>query len=379
MKTYVIYCIAAAVIAWTLSFIITPLVRIFAYGIKALDVPKDARRVHKKTTPLLGGLAIWFGFSATSVLFPGMSVQSLAMLAGGTLIVITGVIDDRFGIPAMIKFIAQIAIATGTVLIGGLSVEKINVFGTEIVFGNALGAVISVFWIVALINAINLTDGLDGLACGISAIGAATILIISIIYSNSYMALFSAILLGACTGFLPYNFNPAKIFMGDTGSMFLGYMLAIMSIQGIMSMKSLLAFITPVAVFGLPLLDTAFAFIRRILQGRSPFSADRGHLHHRLIDMGFTQKQTVGIMYIISAMLGMSAVIFSLRNLDESLQVLTNRRLMFCACGVLGIGVAVFIVEFIVFHNVYLRRHSGLGLPKQKDEESAPAPEEPKE
>ncbi len=369
MTTYVIYCIAAAIVSWAFSFAVTPLVRIFAYGIKALDVPKDARRVHKKTTPLLGGLAIWFGFTASGVLFCGLSVESITMWCGGTLIVLLGIIDDRYGMPAMLKFLLQIAIATGTVLIGGFSIQEINLFGNTIVFPGVWDTVIPVFWMVALINAINLIDGLDGLACGISCIGAVTILIISIIYSNAYMALFSAVLIGSCAGFLPYNFNPAKIFMGDTGSMFLGYILSIMSIQGIMSMHSLLAFLTPIAVFGLPLLDTAFAFIRRILHGRSPFSADRGHLHHRLIDMGFTQKQTVCILYLISAMLGMSAIIFSLRNLYEPLALLTARRLMFCACGILALGVLLFVFEFLVFHNMHIRRHSGLGLPSDQTDE----------
>ena len=369
MKTYVIYCVAAAIIAWIFSFIITPLVRIFAYGIGALDIPRDARRVHKKAMPLLGGLAIWFGFTVTSILFCGLSIESIAMWCGGTLIVITGIIDDRFDIPAMLKFLIQIAIATATVLVGNIVISEITIFGNTIVFGNFWDTIISVIWMVALINAINLIDGLDGLACGVSCIGALSILIIAIIYSNSYMALFASILIGSCAGFLPYNFNPAKIFMGDTGSMFLGYILSIMSIKGSMSMNSLLAFVTPIAVFGLPLLDTAFAFIRRILQGRSPFSADRGHLHHRLIDIGFTHKQTVCIMYLISAMLGMSAIIFSLRNLDESLDVFTNRRLMFCACGTLAAGILVFVCEFLVFHNSHLRRHSGLGLPVSENED----------
>ena len=367
MKTYVIYCLAAAVVAWIFAFTATPLSRIFAYAIGALDVPKEARRVHKRTTPLLGGLAIWFGFSITSVLFCGVSRSSVAMLCGAALIVTVGVFDDRLSLPAMLKFILQIAIATGTVLLGDISIKEITVLGKTFVFSPVLAVVLTVFWIVALINAINLIDGLDGLACGVSCIGAISILLISVIYSNSYMAIFAAILIGSCLGFLPYNFNPAKIFMGDTGSMFLGYILAIMSIQGILSMHSLLAFITPRAVFGLPLLDTAFAFIRRILHGRSPFSADRGHLHHRLIDMGFTQKQTVCILYIISALLGMSAVIFSLRNLDESLVLFTNRRLMFSACGTLIAGIVMFVAEFFIMHNYHMRRHSGLGLPGETD------------
>lgn len=371
MKTYVIYCIVAAVVAWIFSFAVTPMVRIFAYRIGAIDVPKDGRRMHKTPTPLLGGLAIWFGFTLTSVLFCGLSAESVTMWAGATLIVLTGIIDDRFGIKAMLKFLIQIAVALGTVFFGDIMITEITFLGKTFVFGEVLGTIISVFWIVALINAINLIDGLDGLACGVSCIGALSILIISMIYSNSYMALFSCVLVGACAGFLPYNFNKAKIFMGDTGSMFLGYILAIMSIKGIMQMNSLLAFITPIAVFGLPLLDTAFAFIRRILQGRSPFSADRGHLHHRLIDMGFTHKQTVCIMYLISAVLGMAAIVLSLRNLDETLELFTNTRLMFAACGILAAAVIMFVFEFFVFHNFNVRDTSGLNgaEEKQSDQE----------
>ncbi len=369
MKAYIIYCIIAAGIAAAFSLCITPLVRILAYKIKALDVPRDARRVHKKTTPRLGGLALWFGFTATSILFCAITKESIAMWVGATLIAVIGVFDDRFGIPALLKLFLQTAVVVGTVIFGELIVEEINILGTVITFGRPFGIVLSVFWIVALINAINLIDGLDGLACGISCIGCIAILFISIIYSNTYMALFSAILIGACVGFLPFNFNPAKIFMGDTGSMFLGYILAMLSIQGSMKMNSLIALLTPVAVFGLPILDTAFAFIRRILQGRSPFSADRGHLHHRFIDMGFTQKQTVFIMYTISSALGIAAILLSLRNKNMGVELLSGKRLVFCAIGVLVISVVLFVTEFIIFHNVHVRRHSGLGLPREENTE----------
>lgn len=370
MKNYIIYCIIAMAMAATFTVAITPMVRILAYKMRALDVPRDERRMHKKTTPLLGGLALWFGFTITSALFCAITRESTAMWIGGTLIVIVGLLDDRFDIKALPKLLLQIAITAGTVIFGNLVVEEINVLGIVIHFGHPLGIVLSVFWIVALINAINLIDGLDGLACGVSCIGCVAVLIISIIYSNTYIALFSTILIGACAGFLPYNSHPAKIFMGDTGSMFLGYILAMLSIQGSMKMNSLLALVTPVAVFGLPFLDTAFAFIRRIASGRSPFSADRGHLHHRLIDMGFSHKQTVFIMYIISAALGVAAVLLALRNKNAGLALLSKRRLVFCAAGIVVVGVIMFVTEFIIFHNTHIRRHSGLGLPREEKEQN---------
>lgn len=372
MKIYVIYCIIAAVMASAFTVCITPLVRILAYKMKALDIPRDGRRMHTKTTPLLGGLGIWFGFTVTSILFCAITKESIAMWVGGTLMVLVGVVDDRFDIYPLLKLLLQVVIAASTVIFGNLVVEEINVLGTVITFGHTFGIILSVFWIVALVNAINLIDGLDGLACGVSCIGCVAILIISIIYSNTYMALFSAVLIGTCAGFLPYNSHPAKIFMGDTGSMFLGYILAMLSIQGSMKMNSLLALLTPVAVFGLPFLDTAFAFIRRIAHGKNPFQADRGHLHHRLIDMGFSHKQTVFIMYIISAALGIAAILLALRNKNLEIALLSKQRLVFCAVGIVVLSVILFIAEFIVFHNTHIRRHSGLGLPREeKDQKPA--------
>lgn len=368
MKAYIIYCIIAAVMAAAFTVCVTPLVRILAYKIKALDVPRDGRRMHTKTTPLLGGLGIWFGFTITSILFCAITKESISMWVGGTLMVLVGVVDDRFDIHPLLKLFLQLTIAASTVIFGNLVVEEINVLGTVITFGHTFGIVLSVFWIVALVNAINLIDGLDGLACGVSCIGCVAILIISIIYSNTYMALFSAVLIGTCAGFLPYNSHPAKIFMGDTGSMFLGFILAMLSIQGSMKMNSLLALLTPVAVFGLPFMDTAFAFIRRIAHGKNPFQADRGHLHHRLIDMGFSHTQTVRIMYIISAALGIAATLLALRNRDLGLALLSKRRLVFCAVGIVVASIILFIVEFIIFHNTHVRRHSGLGLPRGEKE-----------
>ena len=173
MKAYVIYCVIAAVMATAFTVCVTPLVRILAYKIKALDVPRDGRRMHTKTTPLLGGLGIWFGFTITSILFCAITKESISMWVGGTLMVLVGVVDDRFDIHPLLKLLLQIVIATSTVVFGNLVVEEINVLGTVITFGHTLGIVISVFWIVALVNAINLIDGLDGLACGVSCMHAA--------------------------------------------------------------------------------------------------------------------------------------------------------------------------------------------------------------
>ena len=163
---------------------------------------------------------------------------------------------------------------------------------------------LTIIWIVGMTNAVNFIDGLDGLAVGVSSIGTFSILAIAVLVSERDVALIAAILCGACMGFFPYNLNPAKIFMGDTGATFLGFTLAVLSIQGLFKMYAVISFFVPFLIFGLPIFDTAFAMLRRILAGKSPMEADRGHLHHRLIDMGFSQKQAVAIMYVVSAILG---------------------------------------------------------------------------
>jgi len=170
---------------------------------------------------------------------------------------------------------------------------------------------VTVIWIVAITNAVNLIDGLDGLACGVSTISAATMLVIALLVSELDVAVMMAALVGACIGFLPYNFNPAKIFMGDTGSTFLGFIMATMSVEGMFKQYTIISFVVPFLMLGLPIFDVCFAVVRRVSHGQSPMKPDRGHVHHRLIDMGFSQKQAVGVLYVISAILGLSAVVLA--------------------------------------------------------------------
>ena len=174
-----------------------------------------------------------------------------------------------------------------------------------------LSVPVTVLWIVAITNSVNLIDGLDGLANGVSAISATTMLVIALVTAQNQVAIALAALVGACVGFMPYNMNPAKMFMGDTGATFLGYILATMSIQGLFKYYAVITFVVPFLILGLPIFDTTFAFIRRIAHGQSPMHADRGHIHHRLIDMGLNQKQAVATLYVISAILGLSAVVLT--------------------------------------------------------------------
>nr|WP_325179050.1 MraY family glycosyltransferase [uncultured Oscillibacter sp.] len=310
------YAALALLAALVISFLMTPVVKTFAYKVGAVDVPKDARRMHKVPIPRLGGLAIFIGFMVSVLILGNVrgNGQMQSILLGSVIIVVLGVVDDIMALPAMLKFVVQIAAA----LIPALNGVVIQAFSNPNIFSDSLYWVLgplsvpfTVLWIVGITNAVNLIDGLDGLANGVSAISATTMLVIALLASEGEVALVMAALVGACVGFMPYNLNPAKMFMGDTGATFLGYILATMSIQGLFKFYAVISFAVPFLILGLPIFDTAFAFIRRIAHGQSPMHADRGHIHHRLIDMGLNQKQAVATLYVISAMLGLSAVVLT--------------------------------------------------------------------
>ena len=311
----VIKVLLAFLLAGVISFALTPWVKRVAHKIGAIDVPKDARRMHKKPIPRLGGLAIYLAFVIVSLIFAEKSVQNFTILLGSAIIVILGIFDDRNALSAKFKFGVQLIAAAIPVVFGNLRIELItnpNLLSDNLYleFGY-LSIPITIIWIVAITNAVNLIDGLDGLAVGVSAIACMTMLAVSLLIGETGIAIILAIVAGACVGFMPYNLNPASIFMGDTGSTFLGFMLATLSIQGMFKVYAIISFAVPFLILGLPIFDTAFAILRRILEGRSPMSPDRGHVHHRLIDMGFNQKQAVAILYIISAVLGLLAVVLT--------------------------------------------------------------------
>ena len=273
-------------------------------------------RMHKIPIPRLGGLAIFIGFMVSILLLVDIrgNAQLQSILLGAVIIVVLGVVDDIMALPAMLKFVVQIIAA----LIPALNGVVIQAFSNPNVFSDnpywvlgMLSVPFTVLWIVAITNSVNLIDGLDGLANGVSAISATTMLVIALLASEAQVAIVMAALVGACVGFMPYNLNPAKMFMGDTGATFLGYILATMSIQGLFKFYAVISFAVPFLILGLPIFDTSFAFIRRIAHGQSPMHADRGHIHHRLIDMGLNQKQAVATLYVISAILGLSAVVLT--------------------------------------------------------------------
>lgn len=308
----VVTLILCFTIAFFVSLASTPPVKILAHKIGAIDVPDGKRRVHKSPIPRLGGLAIFFGFIVAILLFVDIDVQTRGILIGALLIVITGIIDDVKQLRASIKLVVQIIAAT-IVVCHGVQIVAISV-PTFIVSSGILplkwlSIPITVLWIVGVTNAVNLIDGLDGLAVGISSIATFSLFFIAILAGEPTVALISAALAGGCLGFLPYNFNPAKIFMGDTGSTFLGFILSVICIQGLFKGYAIISFLIPFLILGLPIFDTGMAIARRIHDKRPIMGADRGHLHHKLIDMGFSQKQTVAILYVIAMLLGLSAVV----------------------------------------------------------------------
>ncbi len=312
----IIFLVLTFVVAFVFSFAATPWAYRIAFKIGAIDVPKDKRRMHKKPIPRLGGLAIILGFMVAICCFGRMNRELAAMLIGAAIIAGMGIVDDCKNLDAKLKFAIQI-IAALVVMIGGNI--RITVFTNPNIFSDNpyivlpwwLSGMVTIVWMVFITNAVNFIDGLDGLAAGVSAIMSVSLVFVAIRVGEYYVAVLGLAVMGACLGFLPFNFNPARIFMGDTGSTFLGFILATMSIQGAFKSYAVIAFAVPLLILGLPLFDALFAMIRRIYHGKSPMTADRGHLHHRLIDMGFSQKQTVFILYAISGVLGITAVVLA--------------------------------------------------------------------
>lgn len=297
------------------SFLLTPVVRMIAPKVGAIDIPKDNRRMHKKPIPSIGGLAIYGSIMLSMAVFLWpLSREVLAMVFGASVIVVSGFMDDTKGLSPSMKVIFQL-IAALIAVYGGVNVEGISNFlganGSIISLGY-FSYPLTILWIIGVTNAINLIDGMDGLADGVSAIAAITLSVTSFLFGNIEIGIICLIIGGACLGFLPYNFNPATIFMGDTGALLLGYLFSVVTIEGVMKTTATVAVVVPVLILGLPISDTFFAIIRRKMSGRSFAVADKGHLHHRILNMGFTIKQTVIILYILAMILGILAIIVSL-------------------------------------------------------------------
>ena len=322
--------LAVALVALVVTNALTPTVRRIARRLGAIDYP-GGRRINTEPTPRLGGVAIYVGFLAAALIAmvitrssdivrtgPGMFIRVptvvqtdraiLGIMVGATFLLAVGIYDDVRGMRPGIKFLAMV-LAAAILIPFGLATQFVThpLTGQSIPVG-PWGALFTVVWVVAVVNVINLIDGVDGLAAGITAIAATTLLLTAFHKGDSVAISLGAALVGSAVGFLRHNFNPARIFMGDSGSMFLGYVLGGLSVMGLYKSYTAISLLVPILALGVPIVDTAFAIFRRFRGGRPIYLPDREHLHHRLLDRGLTQRQTVFLLYLVSAALGLGAL-----------------------------------------------------------------------
>ena len=329
----------AVLSAFAVAWLLTPRVKIFAESVGAVDQP-SARRINDHPVPRMGGIAIFCGFVLSMILFAELTRQVKGILIGTLIIAVMGGLDDLYNLSPWVKLAGQI-VAAGVAIACGVVIDGFTdlVSSNDTVYISSIAAVIITgLWIVGTTNAINLIDGMDGLAVGMTTISALTLFVISLRVADMNISVILACLIGACCGFWPYNKNPAKIFMGDVGSQMLGFVLSTVSVIGLFKMHALVTMLLPVLAMAVPLADTTFAIIRRLLKGQSPFHADKGHFHHRLLAMGFTQKQAVTVLYAISIVLGIFAY----------LMVGSTRRIKIICLTVafaIVLGIVVFILK----------------------------------
>jgi UDP-GlcNAc:undecaprenyl-phosphate/decaprenyl-phosphate GlcNAc-1-phosphate transferase len=310
------------VAALFIALLLTPLVKRFAFWVGAVDAPNQ-RKVHSRIMPRLGGLAIFLAFiGAYFIVSPAIDTLQAdvikGLLIGGTIVVIIGALDDRFDLSPKVKLLGQI-LAASVVVYNGVVIDLVNTpFGDTTISLSWLAVPLTIFWIVGVTNAINLIDGLDGLSAGVSAIATLTILVLALMMGNVTVVLLCVILLGSIGGFLFYNFHPAKIFMGDSGALFLGFCLATLSVLGF-KQATVVSLLVPIMILGVPLSDTFFAIMRRWVNNLPISVADKSHLHHCLLQLGFSHRTTVLIIYGIASLFGTSAVLLSYMSEQQAL------------------------------------------------------------
>ena len=305
MKTYIGVYLCSVVLALA----ITPVVIWLARRMGAMDYP-GVRSIHKKAVPRIGGVAIFV--SSMCLILLGMYLrndigaafreahrQLATLLGSATFVFLVGLADDLKGLPARFKFLAELA-AAGALCLGGVRIDTLGIRDHSVISLGWLGCPLTLLWVVGITNAINLSDGLDGLAAGISAITSAVIAILAIYRGNVIMAVFALALAGSLSGFLFFNFHPAKVFMGDCGSLFLGFILAASSVMCMTKSSALVGLTLPALALGIPIFDTLFSMLRRYLERRSLFAPDRGHFHHRLLDLGLHQRHAVMTIYVLT-------------------------------------------------------------------------------
>jgi len=332
-----------ALVGFAISLGLTPVTRRLARRFGLLDQP-GGRKAHAAPTPLLGGLAIYGAFILALLAFPSWPQHILelgAILAGATWLALVGLIDDRNGLSPRTKFPAQF-LAAFVVLASGITIDL-----THSIILNDL---ITVLWIVGIINALNFLDNMDGLAAGVSAIAAAGFFLLAVSQGQELVSALSASLCGAAIGFLIYNFNPASTFMGDMGSMVLGFVLSVVAIKlHFYSKSTVVTWMIPVLVLGLPLFDTSLVVVTRLREGRSPFVGGRDHTSHRLVSLGLSPKRAVVVLYGVCVLLGICALIVSQADVTISL----------------WIGTLVGVIALAAFVSLILIRQRQAATPKR--------------
>lgn len=304
--------------AFFVSIMLTPFIRHVALRYNIVDQP-GVRKIHQQQIPRLGGLAIFIGF-IFALLFVSklhgtiLDKNIITVMLGGLAVIVLGVIDDVLGLKAPVKLFIELIIAVAVVSAGVKIGFVYNPVTFKIINVGLVGSVLSVALILILMNTINLIDGLDGLASGVTVISALSLFIISLFLGQHYSSVLLIALAGATVGFLKYNFNPASIFMGDSGSLFLGYVLATASILGVLKSSLVISLAIPMLSLLVPIADTVFAIIRRVKNKRHIFRADNEHIHHRLLFKGYSQREAVIVLYWTAALLNIMAILLSLTN-----------------------------------------------------------------
>ena len=321
---------------------IIPFIKKVALHVGAMDIPNE-RKIHTKPMPRLGGLGIYMGFLLGYILFGEMSIRMNAILIGSFIIVITGIFDDIKPVPAKIKFLFQVIAASVVAFYGQILLKDLSAFGFYINFG-ILSYPITILFIVGIINCINLIDGLDGLAAGLASIYFITIgiVIVGWLHAFGLDATITFIMLGSTLGFLCHNFNPAKIFMGDSGSMFLGYIIAIIALLGFKNV-TMTTLLLPICLLAIPVMDTLFAIIRRLINKKPIDAPDKEHLHHQLLNLHLSHRNTVLVIYAVDSLFAIAMLVY----------VLYDNTVGIIIYAILFIIILIFIMKtnIIIDHN----------------------------
>jgi UDP-GlcNAc:undecaprenyl-phosphate GlcNAc-1-phosphate transferase len=322
-----VMCAATFAVALIVCLLFTPLVRRMAFKVGAFDQPDGDRRVHVEPTPRLGGIAIYLSFMLSLFVILNIALNNnlvivrflsdrdlahiIGLLFGGTLMMGVGLWDDIMHMSPQRKFAAQFVVALIATVLYGFTIYHLKIPFIGPVDLAWFGIPFSLFWYLGMVNAINFLDGLDGLVAGYTAIACVSLAIVSIMHGQYLVAIIASTLAGSALGFLPYNYNPARIFMGDSGALFIGFVLASIGVMGTEKEAVAISLAVPLLVLALPILDTASVIVRRIRNRTPVFAADREHMHHRLLDLGLSQRQAVMLFYAVGGLLGAAAIAIS--------------------------------------------------------------------